>query len=102
LYDDVVTLRRSGLTYKRIIEEIYRGYRVRITKAHVSYWTRGLHNPHKGRRILSLEFLEPSDNLAYVIGVRCGDGHAKAKKATTMSYILRPKIGSSSKNSPCG
>jgi intein-encoded DNA endonuclease-like protein len=91
LYDDVVTLRRSGLTYTRFIEEIYRGYRVRITKAHVSYWTRGLHNPHKGRRIPSLEFLEPSEDLAYVIGVRCGDGHAKAKKGYHYVIYLEAK-----------
>ncbi|MDT7878077.1 MAG: hypothetical protein RQ862_05930 [Candidatus Caldarchaeales archaeon] len=51
LYDDAVALRRGGLTYKGIIEEIYRRYGVRLSKSHISYWIRGAHDPYNGRRI---------------------------------------------------
>ena len=36
---------------------------------------RGLYSPYNGRRIPSLELLEPSEDLAYVIGAVCGDGY---------------------------
>jgi intein-encoded DNA endonuclease-like protein len=36
LYNDVVALRRRGLTYRGIIGEIYRRYGVRILKSPIS------------------------------------------------------------------
>ena len=91
LYDDVVALRRSGLSYNKIIDEIYRRYGVRIPISSISEWLRGIRSPYNGRRIPSLELLKPSVELAYVIGVVLGDGYiilrrkAASAKATTMS-----------------
>jgi hypothetical protein len=46
---------------------------VRLSKSSISEWLRGIHNPYNGRRIPSLELLKPSEELAYVIGVKVGD-----------------------------
>jgi intein-encoded DNA endonuclease-like protein len=86
LYDDAVALRRGGLTYKGIIEEIYRRYGVRLSKSHISYWLRGVHSPYNGRRIPSLELLKPSEELAYVIGVKVGDGYTYRRRRTIKGY----------------
>jgi intein-encoded DNA endonuclease-like protein len=86
LYDDVVALRRGGLTYKGIIEEIYRRYGVRLSKSHISYWLRGVHSPYNGRLIPSLELLKPSEELAYVIGVKVGDGYVGKKSRVRKGY----------------
>jgi intein-encoded DNA endonuclease-like protein len=86
LYNDVVALRRSGLTYRGIIGEVWRKYGVRLSKSHISYWIRGIHNPHNGRRIPSLELLEPSEALAYLIGAVLGDGYPKIKRRFRKGY----------------
>jgi intein-encoded DNA endonuclease-like protein len=75
LYDEAKKLRRDGLTYSEIIEEIWRIYGVTLSKSHVSHWLRGKHNPYNGRYIPSIEFLRPSEELAYVIGAKLGDGY---------------------------
>jgi intein-encoded DNA endonuclease-like protein len=74
-YNDVRKLRKRGLSHTKIREEIYRKYGVWISLSTISYWTRRIHSPYNGRRIPSLEMLEPSEDLAYVIGVRLGDGY---------------------------
>jgi intein-encoded DNA endonuclease-like protein len=86
LYDEAKKLRRNGLTYSEIIEEIWRRYGVRLTRSHVSYWIRGIHNPYNGRYIPSIEFLKPSEELAYVIGVKLGDGYTSRKKRAIKGY----------------
>jgi intein-encoded DNA endonuclease-like protein len=86
LYNDVVALRRGGLTYRGIIEEAYRRYGVRISKSHISYWLHGIYNPYNGRRIPSLELLKPSEELAYVIGVVLGDGYPYRRKRAIQGY----------------
>ena len=80
LYNDVVALRRGGLTYRAIIGEVWRRYGARISKSHISYWLRGVHSPYNGRLIPSLELLKPSEELAYVIGVKVGDGYTYRRK----------------------
>jgi intein-encoded DNA endonuclease-like protein len=70
LYEEVKRLRRDGLRYSEIIEDIQRRYGVTLSKSHISYWTSGIHDPYNGRYIPSIEFLEPSEELAYVIGVK--------------------------------
>jgi intein-encoded DNA endonuclease-like protein len=57
-----------------------------LSKSHVSYWTRGIHDPHNGRRIPSLELLEPSEALAYLIGAVLGDGYPKIKRRFRKGY----------------
>jgi intein-encoded DNA endonuclease-like protein len=86
LYNDVVALRRSRLTYKGIVEEAWHRYRVRLSKSHISYWLRGVHSPYNGRRIPSLELLKPSEELAYVIGVALGDGYAYRRRRAIKGY----------------
>ncbi len=86
LYNDVVALRRRGLTYGGIIGEVWRRYGARISKSSISEWLRGIHSPYNGRRIPSLELLKPSEELAYVIGVKVGDGYAYRRRRTIKGY----------------
>jgi len=86
LYNDFVALRRSRLTYKGIVEEAWHRYGIRLSKSHISYWLRGVHSPYNGRRIPSLELLKPSEELAYVIGVKVGDGYTYRRRRTIRGY----------------
>jgi intein-encoded DNA endonuclease-like protein len=79
MYNDVHKLRKRGLSLSKIREEIYRKYGVWVHKATISKWLRGVCSPYNNRRIPSLEMLQPSEDLAYVIGVRLGDGYAYEK-----------------------
>jgi intein-encoded DNA endonuclease-like protein len=92
LFDEVNRLRRGGLTYMEIIDEIWRRYGVRLSKSHISYWLRGIHGPYNGRYIPSIEFLRPSEELAYVIGVKVGDGYVARRRRAVKSYN-RVRIG---------
>ena len=47
---------------------------------------RGIHSPYNGRRIPSLELLNPSEELAYVIGVKVGDGYVSKKSRVRKCY----------------
>jgi intein-encoded DNA endonuclease-like protein len=86
LYDDVVALRRGGLMYRGIIGEVWRRYGVRISESSISEWLRGVHSPYNGRRIPSLELLKPSEELAYVIGAKVGDGYVGKKSRVRKGY----------------
>jgi len=97
LFDEVNRLRGDGLTYREIIDEVWRSYGVRISKSSVSEWLHGIHNPYNGRYIPSIEFLKPSEVLAYVIGVKIGDGYASRKKRAIKGYN-RVRIGLEAKD----
>jgi intein-encoded DNA endonuclease-like protein len=86
LRDRVIELRQEGRSYNEIIEVIEQEFGIVLSKSHVSYWTRGIHDPHNGRRIPSLELLQPSEDLAYVIGVLCGDGSVWEKSRMRKGY----------------
>jgi hypothetical protein len=45
-----------------------------------------VHSPYDGRRIPSLELLKPSEELAYVIGVKVGDGYTYRRRRTIKGY----------------
>jgi intein-encoded DNA endonuclease-like protein len=79
MYNDVRKLRKRGLSYTKIREEIHRKYGVWIGKSTISRWLHGESSPYNGRRIPSLELLKPSEDLAYIIGMRLGDGSAWEK-----------------------
>jgi intein-encoded DNA endonuclease-like protein len=79
MYNDVLKLRKRGLSYTKIREEIYRKYGVWIDATTISNWLRGVSSPYNGRRIPSLELLKPSEDLANVIGVCLGDGYTCEK-----------------------
>jgi intein-encoded DNA endonuclease-like protein len=91
IYNDVIALRQQGLSYGQIRAAIKEEFGIVLSKSHVSYWTRGIHSPYSGRRIPSLELLEPSEDLAYVISVLCGDGHVKTKKGYHYVIYLEAK-----------
>ena len=86
LFDEVVGLRRRGLTYREVINWVWRRHGIRLSKSHISYWSRGLHSPLNGRYIPSIEFLKPSEELAYVIGVKLGDGYTTKERRVVKSY----------------
>jgi hypothetical protein len=92
LFDEVNRLRRDGLTYKEIIDEVWRRYGVKISKSSVSEWLNGIHKPYNGRYIPSIEFLEPSEELAYVMGVKIGDGYTTKGRRVVKNYN-RVRIG---------
>jgi len=69
-----------------LIDEIWRRYGVRLSKSHISYWLRGIHNPYNGRYIPSVEYLKPSEELAYVIGVKLGDGYTTKRRRIIKGY----------------
>jgi intein-encoded DNA endonuclease-like protein len=72
-FHDVRKLRR--LPHTEIRKKIHRKYGIWIDTSTISRWIRGVCTPYNGRRIPSLEFLKPSEDLANVIGVRLGDGY---------------------------
>jgi intein-encoded DNA endonuclease-like protein len=86
IYNDVIALRQQGLSYGEIRRTIKQKYGVRLSKSTISEWVRGIHDPYNGRRIPSLELLEPSEDLAYVIGVLCGDGSVWEKSRMHKGY----------------
>jgi intein-encoded DNA endonuclease-like protein len=85
-FHDAHELRKRGLSYTEIRNEIYRKYGVWIGKSTIGKWLRGLHNPHNGRYFPLPELLKPSEDLAYVIGVVLGDGNTYENSA---GYFIR-------------
>jgi intein-encoded DNA endonuclease-like protein len=85
-YHRVIELRQQGLSYNKIRAIIKQEFGITLSKSQISYWTRGIHDPHNGRRIPSLELLEPSEDLAYIIGVLRGDGSAWEKSRMHKGY----------------
>jgi len=75
-FNDVPKLRKRGLSISKIREEIYRKYGVWIGEETIRRWLHGVSSPYNSRRrIPSLEMLQPSEDLGYVIGVVLGDGY---------------------------
>jgi intein-encoded DNA endonuclease-like protein len=74
IYNDAIVLRQQGRSYNEIINIIEQEYGIRLAKSTLGYWIRGQRDPYNGRYIPSLDLLEPSEELAYVIGVILGDG----------------------------
>lgn len=72
IYDDVLRLRRDGLSYKDITERIYRLYRARLYKPTISRWVNGFQEPLT--RVNKFD-PRPSPELAGVIGVVLSDGN---------------------------
>ncbi len=86
LYGEVFELRKQGLSYSKMIDWVWKNHGVRLSKSHISYWSRGLHSPYNGRYIPSIELLKPSEELAYVIGVKLGDGYAVRSRRPVKGY----------------
>jgi len=87
LFDEVRRLRGLGLSYGEIIDEIERMYGVTLSKSHISFWVRGVHNQYNGRRYIpSIDYLRPSEELGFIIGVVAGDGYAIRKSRRHKGY----------------
>lgn len=76
LHNEVLRLRKYGLSYNEIIERIHRSNRVRLNKSNISDWVRGKRQP-LGKVIKF--YARPSPQLAYVIGVKFSDGDLYCK-----------------------
>lgn len=72
LYNHVIQLREQGLSYNQIIEQIRRLNGVRLHIFQVYRWTHGLHTPLGN---VNTFFAKSSPTLAYIIGVKAGDGY---------------------------
>ena len=87
LVDDVRTLREKGLSYSKIAK-ILQAKGIKVSKVTVMRWCKGLHDP---RNRLNSVKLDPSPELAYVIGVIFGDGSVSFKKRD-YKYRIRLKV----------
>mgnify|MGYP001626382912 CR=1 FL=1 len=74
LYDEVHKLRKLGLSYSQIIKMIQEKYNERLSKSHISYWLRDLHNPY-ARELITFDDIKPLEELAFIIGDVAGDGY---------------------------
>jgi intein-encoded DNA endonuclease-like protein len=76
LYGGAKALRRQGLTYSEIAEALRKQHRAAPSKGQLSEWLRGIHGPFgSANRFLG----KPIPELAYVIGVKLGDGSLNRK-----------------------
>jgi len=58
----------------------------RLSKSHLSYWLRQKHSPYNGRYVPLIDLLRSSEELAYVIGVKLGDGYTTKKRRAIKGY----------------
>lgn len=70
-FEEALRLRKQGLTCKEIVDTIHRLQDIRINRATVGYWIRGIQHPLG--RVNNFE-AKPSPILAHIIGVKVGDG----------------------------
>lgn len=92
IYQKVLELRKQGLGHRRIKRIIKELYGVAPSSTTILDWYRGKHSPYNGCRIPSMDFLEPSPELAYVIGVVAGDGFAIRNKKISGRYIIGASV----------
>jgi DNA endonuclease len=85
LHEKVLMLRKNAYTYRQIAEEVEREHNVKLCKATISSWVRGLNSPTRAGHIF---VAKPSPELAYVIGVETGDAFLNVKKKT-YQYRIR-------------
>lgn len=64
-YEDVLQLRRLGLSYNQIIGRINRTSGIRLARSTVEYWARGIQRPLGNVNTFDVT---PRPALAYVIG----------------------------------
>lgn len=84
LHREVLKLREQGLSYNRIIERIHRHNRIRLSKSRISIWVNRLQSPLGNVNKFNAK---PSPELAYIVGVRLGDGYLY-KHGDVYEFIL--------------
>jgi len=78
-------LRTLGLAYSQILTRLVCELGARVSKSTLSYWVRGMHEP-LGR---AYDFKpEPTEELAYLVGVQKGDGSLNVNRET-YNYRIR-------------
>ncbi|WP_457753180.1 LAGLIDADG family homing endonuclease [Thermococcus sp.] len=83
----VISLRKEGISYRRIATKVAEEFDVKVSKATVIRWCRGYSNPfNKIKRIN----LTPSPELSYIIGVYLGDGSIHQK--SNGRYLIKLKV----------
>jgi len=83
MYEDVIELRKTGLTHEEIQRRIHEKYGKWISLSRINDWINGKHNPFGNVN----KFIEkPSPELAYIIGVMLSDGY---KYINSWHYYLR-------------
>jgi intein-encoded DNA endonuclease-like protein len=80
IYNDVIALHQQGRSYDEIRTIVKQKYGIMLSKSTICDWVYGRHDPHNDRRIPFPELLEPTPDLAFIIGIGCGDGSAKMTK----------------------
>jgi len=83
MYNDVIELRKQGLTYKEIQRKIFEKYGKQISLMNISNWINKKHCPFGKTNKFDDE---PSPELSYIIGVMLGDGF---KRFDGKGYLLR-------------
>jgi len=79
-------LRELGMSYLKIVAELAREFKVSVSKATVLRWCKGTHNTFNKIKRLNLE---PSAELAYVVGVYLGDASVSERD---YQYRIRLKV----------
>lgn len=95
LYEEVIKLRKQGLSYNGIVKKIRETQSVELSKSTVKTWARGISNPYNCILIPTVEHLKPSEELAYIIGVVAGDGYTRAKPNASkhcIDYVIGLKV----------
>jgi intein-encoded DNA endonuclease-like protein len=87
LYEEAKALQRDGLSIRQISDIIYQKHGIRVSTRTLQNWIKEVYNPYRVRRIPSIDFLEPSEDLAYIIGVVCGDAAVTLYERTYNAYI---------------
>jgi len=87
--EDVRRLKAKGLSYSKIVQEL-RSKGVKVSKATVIRWCKGLHDPFNRMNRVKLE---PSPELSYVIGAFFGDASVNLDNAGKgYKYRIRLKV----------
>ncbi|OLD44934.1 hypothetical protein AUI51_00040 [archaeon 13_1_40CM_2_52_4] len=71
LYHAIRSARQLGLSYAQMQRKLFEDTGIRLSKASISYWLRGIHDPSGS---LNRFHPDPSPELSYEIGVALSDG----------------------------
>ncbi|MEM2174314.1 MAG: hypothetical protein QXI58_01625, partial [Candidatus Micrarchaeia archaeon] len=88
MYEDVVELRKQGLTYKEIQRRIYEKYEVRLRISTIHSWVKEISHPLGNVNNFDEK---PSPELSYIIGAIITDGNLNVEPLHHC-YHLRLKV----------
>ncbi len=87
--NEIRELRSRNLSYSGIVKKL-KSKGIKISKATVIRWYKGLHNPFNRMKYVKLE---PSPELSYIIGVMFGDGSISfGRSGRSYKYRIRLKV----------